>query len=79
MKELPNPTFPLSPVSLPKGLFRRSDSRLHGASHPPVPQIERGGLSVSWAKHTDEVRQAQRLRFKVFAQEMGARLDTTSP
>lgn len=79
MKELPNPTFPLSPVSLPRGLFHRSDSRLQGTSHPPVPQIAKGGLSVSWAKHADEVRQAQRLRFKVFAQEMGARLDTLSP
>jgi putative hemolysin len=44
-----------------------------------VPPIEPGGLTVSWARHNDEVRQAQRLRFKVFAQEMGARLNTTLP
>jgi putative hemolysin len=31
------------------------------------------------ARHNDEVRQAQRLRFKVFAQEMGARLNTNVP
>ncbi len=37
------------------------------------------GVAVSWAKTSDEVRQAQRLRFNVFAKEMGARLDTTSP
>jgi putative hemolysin len=32
------------------------------------------GVRVSWARHLDEVRQAQRLRYQVFAQEMGARL-----
>lgn len=79
MKELPNPTFPLSPVSLPGGLLHRFHARRHGLSQAPVPPIERGGLAVSWARHIDEVRQAQRLRFRVFADEMGARLDTTLP
>ena len=79
MKELPNPTFPFSLVSWPRGLLHRSHSHSHGSNQPAVPQVERGGLVVSWAKHVDEVRQAQRLRFKVFAEEMGARLDTTSP
>src|SRR5450830_567223 len=79
MKELPNPTFALSPLSLPRGLLHRSNPHLHGTSHPAVPQTERGCLVVSWAKHADEVRQAQRLRFTVFAAEMGARLDTTLP
>jgi len=77
MKELPNPTFALSPLSLPRGLLHRSNPHLHGTSHPAAPQTEHGGLVVSWAKHADEVKQAQRLRFKVFADEMGARLDTT--
>jgi len=36
-------------------------------------------LQVSWARHGDEVRQAQRLRYQVFADEMGARLSTTVP
>jgi putative hemolysin len=31
-------------------------------------------LEVSWARHEDEVREAQRLRYRVFAGEMGARL-----
>ena len=79
MKELPNPTFPLSLMSLPRGSLHRSHSPLLGSNQPAVPHVERGGLVVSWAKHVDEVRQAQRLRFKVFAEEMGARLDTTSP
>ena len=37
------------------------------------------GLTVAWARHGDEVRQAQRLRFDVFAGELGARLRTPLP
>jgi putative hemolysin len=36
-------------------------------------------IAVSWARDADEVRQAQRLRFSVFAGEMGARLRTPLP
>lgn len=36
-------------------------------------------VSVGWARHTDEVRAAQRLRYLVFAEEMGARLPQTLP
>ena len=71
MKELPNPTFALSPVSLPRGLL-----------HPPqsnsavdfLPRRVQGAIRVSWAQHQDEVREAQKLRFDVFGTEMGARL-----
>lgn len=77
MKELPNPTFALSPLSLPKGLRRRPLSFFGNSSPVPMAPDERGSLSVSWAKHADEVRQAQRLRFRVFADEMGARLNTS--
>ncbi len=31
-------------------------------------------LQVTWARHADDVRDAQRLRWRVFAEEMGARL-----
>ena len=79
MKELPNPTFALSPVSLPRGLFHRSSAHFHGSNQSPVPQVAQAGLAVSWARHNDEVRQAQRLRYRVFSEEMGARLDTTIP
>lgn len=79
MKELPNPTFALSPVSLPRGLFHRSSAHFHGSNQAPVPQVAQAGLAVSWARHNDEVRQAQRLRYRVFSEEMGARLDTTIP
>ena len=37
------------------------------------------GLEVRWARHLDEVRASQRLRYDVFADEMGARLDTPIP
>lgn len=37
------------------------------------------GISVFWARHQDEVRAAQRLRFEIFAGEMGARLSTPIP
>jgi putative hemolysin len=78
MKELPNPTFALSPMTLPKGLRLKSLSFFGDRKAKPVAPIERGSLTVSWAKHADEIRQAQRLRYRVFADEMGARLNTTS-
>ena len=68
VNELPIPTLPLSPVSLPRGSLHRPDQ--------VIPQAGRSTISVSWAKHQDEVRQAQRLRYSVFAGEMGARLDS---
>ncbi|MBB5203153.1 putative hemolysin [Inhella inkyongensis] len=33
-----------------------------------------GPVSLHWARHQDEVREAQRLRHQVFAQELGAQL-----
>jgi putative hemolysin len=38
-----------------------------------------GEITVSWARHQDEVRQAQRLRYQVFALEMGATLSKILP
>lgn len=75
MKELPTPTLPLSPVSLPRGSLHRSSQ-----PDPQQPvQVAAGAISVAWAKHQDEVREAQRLRFEVFAGEMGARLSSPLP
>lgn len=71
MKELPNPTFSLSPISLPRGSLHRPGR--------PVFETPRVGIDVSWARHLDEVRAAQRLRYEIFAGEMGARLGTTVP
>lgn len=41
--------------------------------HAAAPALR---LQVRWARHLDEVRQAQRLRYQVFAEEMGAVLQT---
>jgi putative hemolysin len=71
MNELPNPMLPFSPANLPRGSLHRPDQ--------VVPDAARRGVMVSWARHADEIREAQRLRFEVFAIEMGARLDTWLP
>ncbi|RYX92425.1 MAG: GNAT family N-acetyltransferase [Comamonadaceae bacterium] len=71
MKELPNPTFPLSPISMPRAWFQKPERKVEVLAKP-----EPSGLIVTWARHQDEVRQAQRLRYSIFAGEMGARLST---
>ena len=76
MKELTHPAFALSPVSAPGSL---------GPSAPCVPNVDflarpaKKTVQVAWARHQDEVREAQKLRFDVFATEMGARLSTLVP
>lgn len=49
------------------------------ATPAPVLLVQPPRIEVRWARHLDEVRAAQRLRFAVFAGEMGARLDTPLP
>jgi putative hemolysin len=66
VNELPTPTLPLSPTTLPRGSLHRPS--------PGFDQAPRGPVVVGWARHLDEVREAQRLRFDIFATEMGARL-----
>lgn len=73
MKDIPVPTLALSPTHLPRGSL-----------HPTLPTFsatletnaneKKAQLSVSWAKHLEEVREAQRLRYSIFADEMGANL-----
>lgn len=72
MNELPVPTLPLSPDQLPRG-------SLHRPSPPAQAEEGAGGITVAWARHQDEVREAQRLRYEVFCGEMGARLETRIP
>ena len=79
MKELPSPTFPISGITWPKGLLRAPVPQKPPRGEDATPATEPAGIVVSWARHSDDVRQAQRLRFNVFAGEMGARLDTVSP
>ncbi|TSE35046.1 GNAT family N-acetyltransferase [Tepidimonas charontis] len=74
MKELPTPTLHLASLTPPlPGAARRL---LH-----PLPQdgAAAGGLRVAWARHLDDVRQAQRLRYRVFVEEMGARVTSPVP
>ena len=71
MNELPNPTMPLSPASWPRGSLHRPG--------PAVVEAGEGGITVAWARHHEEVREAQRLRYAIFAGEMGARLETAVP
>ena len=49
------------------------------ATATPSPQALPSGLSVGWARHLDEVREAQRLRHRVFVSDMGARLSSPLP
>jgi putative hemolysin len=74
MKELPVPRIALAPHGLP-GAPLNCGLSASGSLRPL--DGKKGGLTVSWARHHDEVRQAQRLRYTVFAAEMGARLSTT--
>jgi putative hemolysin len=66
-----------NPLNTPPAL---ATPALQGAATPPAGPSSgaeaRPGIVVSWARHLDEVRAAQRLRFDVFAGEMGARLNT---
>jgi putative hemolysin len=64
MKESPNPTFALSPVQLPGGAIH-TGSAVTGLDF--LPQRLQSSFEVSWAQHLDEVREAQRLRYQVFA------------
>lgn len=75
MNELPSPTLPLSPISLPRGSLHRPG---HGDG-AAQPASAGKGIEVAWARHLDEVRAAQRLRYQVFVREMGARLSTPVP
>ena len=79
MNELPNPTFALSPIALPRGSLhpRGIEKNSLLAQIGAKPAV--GKISVSWARHQDDVRQAQRLRYSVFALEMGATLSKTLP
>ena len=65
MKEIPTPIFSHSPALLPD---------VGPGISVPVNAAGRSGIRVSWAQHEDEVRAAQKLRFDVFAGEMGAQL-----
>ncbi|ABM33193.1 GNAT family N-acetyltransferase [Acidovorax citrulli] len=61
--------------------FRRSLHR-PGPGEVPAPRPGKSAVApieASWARDAAEVREAQRLRYLVFAGEMGARLSTSVP
>jgi putative hemolysin len=60
---------------IPAGSSQKSNFQTETAA-PAVhtDSVKQSPISISWARHQDEVREAQRLRYKVFAEEMGATL-----
>lgn len=52
----------------------RAQAQSKTVEAPAVQTTKASPISVTWARHQDEVKEAQRLRYKVFAEEMGARL-----
>ena len=53
MKELPNPTMPLSMLDLPRGSLHRHDHQTQKNVVPTPSTQNRSGLIVEWAKHLD--------------------------
>ena len=76
MKDLPNPTYAGLSMAVPIGYLDQGSGPVD-SPHVQWPGV--GKISVSWARHQDEVRQAQRLRYQVFAVEMGANLPSILP
>lgn len=72
MKELPIPMMPL--VGMLKIRNSRATPSVSAALQPAASPAAEQAFEVVWARHQDEVRAAQRLRYQVFVQEMGARL-----
>lgn len=81
MKDLPTPALDLTSVSLPRrsSLVCTDFTSRPRVGHAVVAAVEPGSIEVSWARHLDEVREAQSLRYQVFANEMGANLPQTLP
>ena len=71
MKELPTPTFAFSPVEMPRrSLCRHPPARMPTFVEPkPAPCIEK--ISVNGGRHQNEVCEAQRLKYQVFARMHG--------
>src|SRR5262245_5922695 len=73
MRDLPMPTLPLA------GLLRKPRLATYGAE-PQLPgstkpaTTSESPVHVAWARDAADVLDAQRLRYQVFCEEMGARL-----
>jgi putative hemolysin len=77
MRELPTPLMPLSDLRalpIPWGsLHRRPENELGLQDRVRAEPL---AFEVIWARDEDDVREARQLRYRVFAEEMGARLRT---
>ena len=62
----------------PFAKYARSEIQSQPELARPIIKSKRPSLVLGWAKSADEVREAQRLRFKVFAEEMGANLPNSA-
>jgi putative hemolysin len=71
MRDLPLPTFPIAALR-GGGVLRRSLRRATEAADATGRDVAK--FDVVWARDEKDVRQAQQLRYLVFAEEMGARL-----
>ncbi|GAP37552.1 GNAT family N-acyltransferase [Piscinibacter sakaiensis] len=60
---------PLTPLTSPGRLRLIDPAALNGA----LPARRVVGFETAWARHADEVAEAQRLRHRVFVEELGAR------
>ena len=67
MRDLPTPTFPIADLSAP--VAPRRSLRPSG-----IDAASDLALDAIWARDEEDVRQAQQLRYRVFADEMGASL-----
>jgi putative hemolysin len=81
MKDIPVPTIALSPTTLPRGSLHPSPTTQTSVQASDIElktpaESRTTALEVIWARHLDEVRAAQRLRYEVFSQEMGATLNS---
>jgi putative hemolysin len=52
--------------------------KINSITAPTVKTKAAKPIQVTWARHLDQVKEAQQLRYQVFAQEMGARLPKNS-
>jgi len=75
MRELPSPSMPLSDLHAQPAPWASLHPRSNDVRGSQAPL---GGaplaFEVVWARNEEDVRQAQQLRYSVFAEEMGARL-----
>lgn len=77
MRELPLPTLPLFDLRLARPSRRPAPEAplpVPAQVAPTEPSSTPVRFEATWARHADEVREAQRLRHRVFVEEMGARL-----